>query len=125
MDYKRIAVVSAVVGTSIVSIILPSLSLRDKSKLYEGPLDIAGVERVEARQVHEVCAQFLCLRYAGNVVEMQFNDGSSASVRDYAGDFMVNGNDTIDGKIPANVDVNQVLDETRRKSGGISYWSLY
>ncbi len=125
MNYKNLAVVSAVVGTVIGGTIAATLWFQNKSKLYQGPLNIAGVERVEARQVHEVCHQFLCLKYAGNVVEMQFTDGSSASVRDYAGDFMVNGNDTIDGKIPANVDVNQVLDETRRKSGDISYFSVY
>ena len=125
MNYKNLGIVSTITGTVVAGTVAATLWFQEKTKLYQGPIDIAGVERVEARQVHEVCHQFLCLRYAGNIVEINFTDGNAAKVRDHAGDFRVNDNDTIDGKIQKSVDVNKVLDETRRKSGDITYLSFY
>ncbi|HLD01062.1 MAG TPA: hypothetical protein VJC39_04920 [Candidatus Nanoarchaeia archaeon] len=120
---------NAAVGLGIGAVILGSavafsVLMNKQSQIYNGPVNVPGVERVHVQQVHDACIQFSCLKYAGNNVDVYLANGERALIRDYNGDFQLNGSDTTNG-LPADIDANQVLQATRRNAGDLTYISLF
>jgi hypothetical protein len=62
--------------------------------IYEGPIDVPGVNRVVVRPEY-MSHTIDCLHLDGTTVSVFYEDGSKASVRDYNGNFQVDGKDIV------------------------------
>jgi len=93
----------------------------DRSRhLYDGPVDVPGVARMEMLQNYRVdgpvgapladgvpCSN-------GLTVTLTLNSGSDIRVRDYNGNFRVDGEDVVRGDIPSDLSLDQTLDQLQR-----------
>lgn len=118
---KNAAKITGLVALVGVPATLFTKLMIEQAEIYSGPSDISGVSHINSRQLHRSDLGFYYRIYNGNRTDVTFTTGSTASIRDYNGDFLFNGKDTVTGKIPNGIDLNDILMETRTKAGKHTY----
>lgn len=110
---------SALHMIALLATIAGSVLVYRSFKTYEVPVNVPGVERVEAQREYDITPQFNALN-AGNSLNIFLENGQRASVRDYNGNFQLDPEDRVTG-LPANIDLNTVLQATRNVLGERDY----
>jgi len=86
-----------------------------RADLYRGPIGIPGVQEVLAKPEYLPITPGL---YDGNSIVITLDSGAVVTVRDFNGNLHFDGSgdrkDTIDGKLPPNLDLDRILTATRQ-----------
>ncbi|PIN73752.1 hypothetical protein COV20_06045 [Candidatus Woesearchaeota archaeon CG10_big_fil_rev_8_21_14_0_10_45_16] len=80
--------------------------------IYEGPINVPGVNRVVVSPEY-MSHTIDCLHLDGTTVNVFYEDGSEASVRDYNGNFQIDGKDTVQPS--TKKDLPAILEATAKK----------
>jgi hypothetical protein len=108
--------VGTVVGGAVLGVfglIGYSTYLNATTPMYSGKVNVPGVEKVEIWEERESCGKE-CSRPAGTEINIYFDNGSQASVRDYNANFKIDGEDetNLPPTAPEGVSLDEILKKT-------------